>query len=454
MSISFCPSCGKPVKPPLSAGRQFCSKCGWKSEITQARDSGFAALEKLERSAQTPIGESSPIRILFLVSDPSDVSRLRLGQELRDIKEKLQLSMQRDTILLESRESVRPSDLTQAIFDFNPQIVHFSGHGTQDGDICLENIEGQLQPISPSALTDLFSLVSDKVRCVILNACYSEIQARAIAEHIPYVIGMNKAIGDKAAITFSVGFYKAIAARYSVENAYKFGCVEIQLNGIKEHLTPVFYALRTQDTSPEMYVEHPSVEPMSYPASVPQPQNAIDTVLLKSENGVDYRNLRDLLKAEKWREADEETLKVMLKAANRENQGWLDNANLTAFPCEDLQTIDRLWVTASNGHFGFSVQKRIWEECGSPMEYNRNWIMFGFGTRVGWYIIMGDESPNWKNLINYPNLKFSTSISPVGELPRCFVTFDKWSCQWKNIGVLFSRANGCGVQHIPILRGV
>lgn len=401
-------------------------------------------LRGIEVLNQDIIGAGSPIRILFLISDPSDVSRLRLGQELRDIRERLQLSKQRDAILLESRESVRPSDLTQAIFDFNPQIVHFSGHGTPDGNICLENIEGQLQPVSPSALADLFSLVSDQVRCVILNACYSEIQAKAIAEYIPYVIGMNKAIGDQAAIKFSVGFYKAIAAGRPVEKAYEFGCVEIKLNSIQEHLTPVLYSLKTQDTSSDLslsYVERLSVESMSSTAFVPQPQNAIDTVLLKSENGVDYRNLRDLLKAEKWREADEETLKVMLKAANRENQSWLDNTSLTKFPCKDLQTIDRLWATASKGHFGFSVQRRIWKECGSPMEYNRNWVTFI--DRIGWYNIMEDESISWDNLINYSSLKFSTSSSPKGELPRRFVTFDKWMCLWKNVGVLYSRARDC-----------
>jgi hypothetical protein len=192
--------------------------------------------------------KGNPTRILFLTSDPSDVSRLRLGQELRDIREKLQLSKQRNDFLLESRESVRPSDITQAIFDLNPQIIHFSGHGTQEGYICFENIEGKVQPVSPNALAALFSLVSSEIQCVILNACYSEIQAKAISEHIPFVIGMNKEIGDKAAILFSTGFYKALGAGHIVENAYKFGCVEIQLNGIQEHITPVIHAQETQDT--------------------------------------------------------------------------------------------------------------------------------------------------------------------------------------------------------------
>ncbi|NEO46322.1 MAG: CHAT domain-containing protein [Moorea sp. SIO4A3] len=181
------------------------------------------------------------IRILFLAADPSDTVRLRLGQELRDIRERIQLSKQRENFVLESRESVRPGDITQAIFDVEPQIIHFSGHGTNTGTLCFEDTLGKTQQVQPDALASLFELVAGQVSCVILNACYSEAQAKVISEHIPFVIGMSQAIGDKAAITFAVGFYKALGAGSSFKDAYKFARVEIQLEGIPEHLTPVLY---------------------------------------------------------------------------------------------------------------------------------------------------------------------------------------------------------------------
>ncbi|PSB03723.1 hypothetical protein C7B64_07320 [Merismopedia glauca CCAP 1448/3] len=149
-------------------------------------------------------------------------------------------------------------------------------------------------------------------------------------------------------------------------------------------------------------------EPDTSPTKESEVTHAIDAVALESEQGVDYRNLRDLLKAGEWREADKETLKVMLKAANRESEGWLDDDSLRNFPCKDLRTINRLWVTASNGHFGFSVQKKIWEECGSPTTYyNLGWDKFG--TRVGWR-----RKRNW---LYDKELEFSIDFSPVGELP-------------------------------------
>jgi AAA-like domain len=76
-------------------------------------------------------------------------------------------------------------------------------------------------------------------RCVLLNACYSEVQARAIAQHIPYVIGMNQAIGDTAAREFAVGFYDALGAGRDIEFAYRFACNSIQMADIPEDLTPV-----------------------------------------------------------------------------------------------------------------------------------------------------------------------------------------------------------------------
>jgi hypothetical protein len=181
------------------------------------------------------------VKILFLAADPSDEVRLRLGQELRDIRENLNLSKQRDSFLLESRESVRPRDISQAIFDIEPHVIHFSGHGMNTGELCFEDISGKMQAVNPDALANLFELVAEHVNCVVLNACYSEIQATAIVEHIPYVVGMNQAIGDKAAIAFSVGFYKALGAGRSFEDAFKFGRVEIQLEGVGEHIAPVLH---------------------------------------------------------------------------------------------------------------------------------------------------------------------------------------------------------------------
>ena len=163
--------------------------------------------------------EDTRIHILFLAADPTDASRLRLGEELREIQEKLQLARSRERFELHQRMSVRPADISQALLDTQPQIVHFSGHGTASGELCFENASGEIHPIAPGALAALFEQFADQVDCVVLNACFSEIQARAISQHIRYVISMSEAFGDRAAIAFAIGFYQAVGAGRTIEDA-------------------------------------------------------------------------------------------------------------------------------------------------------------------------------------------------------------------------------------------
>jgi hypothetical protein len=207
-----------------------------RAQHAQKDNCDSASIEKPETLSSN---EDKVISILFLASDPSDASRLRLGEEAREIGEKLRLGKSRDIFDFQQRWSARPDDVSQALLDIRPKIVHFSGHGTSSGELCLEDKSGKIQPVSPEALAALFELVSNEVECVVLNACYSERQGAAIAQHINLVIGMNKAIGDKAAIAFAIGFYQALGAGRSIEEAYRFGCVQIRLQGIPEHLTPI-----------------------------------------------------------------------------------------------------------------------------------------------------------------------------------------------------------------------
>jgi hypothetical protein len=180
--------------------------------------------------------------VLFLASDPTDAARLRLGEEFRKINEKIRLSNYRENFKLELPQfSARPEDITQALLDSRPKIVHFSGHGTKEGELCFETQIGTSLPVGSDALSALFKQFSNIVNCVILNACYSEIQAEAIIKHINYVIGMSDTISDEAAIAFATGFYQALGAGESIEKSYQLGCTQIQLQGISDSLEPVLH---------------------------------------------------------------------------------------------------------------------------------------------------------------------------------------------------------------------
>ncbi len=178
-------------------------------------------------------------KILILAANPQNSTPLRLDQEVREIDEGLTRAKQRDRFELEQRWAVRPRDVQRAMLDLAPQIVHFSGHGVGEGGLALEDDVGQAKLVSTPAIAGLFELFADQIECVLLNACYSEVQARAIAQHIPYVIGMNQAVGDTAAREFAVGFYDALGAGRDIPFAYKFACNSIRMAGIAEELTPV-----------------------------------------------------------------------------------------------------------------------------------------------------------------------------------------------------------------------
>ena len=177
-------------------------------------------------STQPDDGNNPDVKtILILAANPQSTSRLHLDQEVREIDEGLRRGNKREQFKLEQKWAVRQRDFYRAILDYQPQIVHFSGHGASVDGIVLENEADEPAFLNADALASMFKLFATKrVECVLLNACYSEVQAKAISQHVNYVIGMNRTIGDSSAIAFSVAFYDAIAAGQQIEFAYELGC--------------------------------------------------------------------------------------------------------------------------------------------------------------------------------------------------------------------------------------
>lgn len=167
-------------------------------------------------------------QILVLASNPKGTSALDLDREIREIREGLRQSPHRDQFQIEWRGAVRPIDLRRSLLEVKPQIVHFCGHGSGTGGLVLENDDGNELFVENEELSRLFEIFSNHVECILLNACYSEVQANALIQHINYVIGMSQEIPDNAAIAFSIGFYDGIGAGESVETSYKLGCSAIE----------------------------------------------------------------------------------------------------------------------------------------------------------------------------------------------------------------------------------
>ena len=222
LAAPTCPHCGKTLRP----NARFCGSCGGEIAVAPV-------------PPKPASGPAEMFTILFLAADPTNAARLRAGEEAREIGEKLQMSRHRQNFQLHQRLSVRPEDFSQALLDLGPQIVHFSGHGSASGMLCFEDQTGQALAVPPEALAALFEQFADQVQCVILNACYSEIQAHAIAQSISYVIGMPQAISDRAAVAFAIGFYQALGAGRPIPAAFKLGLAQARLHGATAELGPV-----------------------------------------------------------------------------------------------------------------------------------------------------------------------------------------------------------------------
>ena len=180
-------------------------------------------------------GRKSHMKILLLAANPLASPRLTIDEEVRAIENKVCSSKLRDAVQFRTRWATRPGDLQQALLEEDPAVVHFSGHGGGTLGLVLHSEDGTDESlVSSAAVAQLFAVLKGNIRLVVLNACYSEEQARAIVEKIDFVVGMAVSIGDDAAVVFAAAFYRGLAYGKSVQTAFDLGLNQLQLMGLKE----------------------------------------------------------------------------------------------------------------------------------------------------------------------------------------------------------------------------
>lgn len=170
------------------------------------------------------------IRILFLSANPWTTSRIRVDKEAREIFEKLEEGRYRELFDLKKHAAIRPGDLQRLLMKHEPHIVHFSGHGSKTKRIILEGAPGRGKQVDPQGLVDVFRLYRSHLRLVVLNACFTRGQAQALTDVIDYSVGIGRAIGDRAGVTFAGAFYRALGFGRSVREAFESAKAELKLN--------------------------------------------------------------------------------------------------------------------------------------------------------------------------------------------------------------------------------
>lgn len=218
------------------------------------------------------------IKVLFLAANPTDTPSLMLAEENRLLMAKIRSSENRASLDVVSQWAVTTDDLIQYLNVYQPQIVHFSGHGGALGEIILHDEKGFAKTISVKAIKSLFKTLKDNIRVVILNACYSQPQAESVTELIDCAIGMKTNVDDKAAITFSASFYRAIGFGRSIQEAYEQGVTALLLEGFEESNIPELTMKEGVDPA-KMYL----VKPLTT-STAPTPGQTSSSDLFGSEH--------------------------------------------------------------------------------------------------------------------------------------------------------------------------
>lgn len=170
-------------------------------------------------------------RILFLSAQPEKMgmrplARLDVDREIRQIQD----ALYRKPFELHTRSAVRARELSRLLLEYDPDILHFSGHG-YDGAILVEREDGTDWLLEGRHLAELFGIFKNRLRCVVLNACYSGLQADSIAHVVGAAVAREEAVPDQAAIVFAEHFYEGLGFGRTVRESFELGCWQVKAQG-------------------------------------------------------------------------------------------------------------------------------------------------------------------------------------------------------------------------------
>lgn len=178
--------------------------------------------------------DAERIRFLFIGANPRDTSRLRIDKEHRLINNVIRSSKLGARIELRTELALPASELVSVIRRTDPTVIHFSGHGGEEG-IVLEDENGEGQMVSPEALTNLFGGFPGKISCVILNSCFSFGLAERLVNQsqVACVIGISTAIRDEEAIAFVNQLYQLLCDGEIVTRAIQLVKMSLRVSGVE-----------------------------------------------------------------------------------------------------------------------------------------------------------------------------------------------------------------------------
>ncbi|WBM74316.1 FISUMP domain-containing protein [Saprospira grandis] len=210
----------------------------WKRAV-EGVELGVTYIEQQRSNAPTAAGPQQ--KLLLLTANPKNTQALDLNIEINAIKNALRRSDYRDNFEVELSLDIQKKALLETLLQEKPRFVHFSGHGSGEDGLLFYGASGESELADGPSLAQLFRLFQKYIDCVFLNACYSEAQAKVIAQYIPYVIGTNNALSDQQAILFSEAFYMAIFNGTTPAEAFALASAQVDFQNLPPSAQAMFY---------------------------------------------------------------------------------------------------------------------------------------------------------------------------------------------------------------------
>jgi len=357
---------------------------------------------------------TSILKVLVVISTPTDLGTLDVAGEEQLIREALKKHIDNGQIELDVLTEATSRNIRRKLNENNYNVFHFIGHGdfqNNKGYIVLVNEDGKANLLDDEKFASFF-LGNRNLGLVVLNCCrgamvsanqtFAGTVLNLVQKGIPAVVAMQYTILDSTAKLFADEFYSTLALGYPVDET-----IQKTRNAISQDV-----GFEKRDfATPTLYMRAPDgiifnvKKESELPLIIIPPKSMLNTVSDSkfaaltdipvqgdeaSEVGADYTKLRDLLCKKKFGLADLETLNKILWITHREEYGWLSGQCIRELPSCDLITIDKLWLSATKGKYGFSVQKRLWIDLGGKLEdvncehWNQWHILKRFVEKVKW----------------------------------------------------------------------
>jgi hypothetical protein len=202
-----------------------------------------------------PLAVDGPLRVLVVLSSPTDLPELDVEAEWRRMQDTLASRVASGAVQLDRLPAPTTTDLAAWLRAHEVHVLHVIGHGDydaaqQEGVLYLCDPYGRSVAVPPGVLGPYLH-DHDPLRLVFLNACqsgrlgaadpFSGMAQRLVQQDCTAVVAMQFPISDGAATAFTGEFYAALADGMPVDQAVTSARKGLLAGYASEWATPVLY---------------------------------------------------------------------------------------------------------------------------------------------------------------------------------------------------------------------